>query len=324
VKAKIEMKVTEHIKQANGKPLFSIEILPPLKGQDVNCTFKTLDPLVELKPAFIDVTYHRQEFIYKQKDNGLLKRYQVRKRPGTVAICAAIQNHYKIDAIPHLICGGFTKEDTEDALIDLNFLGIDNVLVLRGDPIKTEKTFVPEIGGHAYASELIEQVTALNNGNYLDDELQETNKMDFCIGVAGYPEKHFESANLAMDMYYLKKKVELGADYIVTQMFFDNQKYFDFVKKCREMDIHIPIIPGIKPLTTFNHLTTIPQNFYLDLPEALAMEVLKAKDKESIKEIGLEWCINQSKELLEFGVPGLHFYTMSNSINTQKVANAIF
>ncbi len=318
------MKVTEHIKQANGKPLFSIEILPPLKGQDVNCTFKTLDPLVELKPAFIDVTYHRQEFIYKQKDNGLLKRYQVRKRPGTVAICAAIQNHYKIDAIPHLICGGFTKEDTEDALIDLNFLGIDNVLVLRGDPIKTEKTFVPEIGGHAYASELIEQVTALNNGNYLDDELQETNKMDFCIGVAGYPEKHFESANLAMDMYYLKKKVELGADYIVTQMFFDNQKYFDFVKKCREMDIHIPIIPGIKPLTTFNHLTTIPQNFYLDLPEALAMEVLKAKDKESIKEIGLEWCINQSKELLEFGVPGLHFYTMSNSINTQKVANAIF
>ena len=318
------MKVTEHIKQANGKPLFSIEILPPLKGQDVNCTFKTLDPLVELKPAFIDVTYHRQEFIYKQKDNGLLKRYQVRKRPGTVAICAAIQNHYKIDAIPHLICGGFTKEDTEDALIDLNFLGIDNVLVLRGDPIKTEKTFVPEIGGHAYASELIEQVTALNNGNYLDDDLQETNKMDFCIGVAGYPEKHFESANLAMDMFYLKKKVELGADYIVTQMFFDNQKYFDFVKKCREMDIHIPIIPGIKPLTTFNHLTTIPQNFYLDLPEALAMEVLKAKDKESIKEIGLEWCINQSKELLEFGVPGLHFYTMSNSINTQKVANAIF
>lgn len=318
------MKVTEHIKQANGKPLFSIEILPPLKGQDVNCTFKTLDPLVELKPAFIDVTYHRQEFIYKQKDNGLLKRYQVRKRPGTVAICAAIQNHYKIDAIPHLICGGFTKEDTEDALIDLNFLGIDNVLVLRGDPIKTEKTFVPEIGGHAYASELIEQVTALNNGNYLDDDLQETNKMDFCIGVAGYPEKHFESANLAMDMFYLKKKVELGADYIVTQMFFDNQKYFDFVKKCREMDIHIPIIPGIKPLTTFNHLTTIPQNFYLDLPETLAMEVLKAKDKESIKEIGLEWCINQSKELLEFGVPGLHFYTMSNSINTQKVANAIF
>lgn len=318
------MKVTEHIKRANGKPLFSVEILPPLKGQNVSCTFKTLDPLVEMKPAFIDVTYHREEFIYKQKENGLLKRYQVRKRPGTVAICAAIQNHYKIDAIPHLICGGFTKEDTEDALIDLNFLGIDNVLVLRGDPIKTEKTFAAEPGGHSYASELIEQINELNHGNYLDDELQETQNMDFCIGIAGYPEKHFESPNLAMDMYYLKKKVELGADYIVTQMFFDNQKYFDFVNKCREMDINIPIIPGIKPLTTFGQLTSIPKNFYIDLPESLAMEVLKAKDKEAIKEIGLDWCINQCKELLEFGVPGLHFYTMSNSSNTQKVANALF
>ncbi len=241
------MKVTEHIERANGKPLFSVEILPPLKGQDVNATFKTLDPLVELNPAFIDVTYHRQEYIYKQKENGLLKRYQVRKRPGTVAICAAIQNHYKVDAIPHLICGGFTKEDTEDALIDLNFLGIDNLLVLRGDPIKTEKSFVPEVGGHAHASELIEQITALNTGNYLDEDIQESHSMDFCIGIAGYPEKHFESPNLGMDLYYLKKKVELGADYIVTQMFFDNQKYFDFVNKCREMDINMRIIPGIKP-----------------------------------------------------------------------------
>ena len=318
------MKVTEHIHRANGKPLFSVEILPPLKGQDVNATFKTLDPLIELNPAFIDVTYHRQEYIYKQKENGLLKRYQVRKRPGTVAICAAIQNHYKIDAIPHLICGGFSKEDTEDALIDLNFLGIDNVLALRGDPIKTEKNFIPEAGGNAYASELIEQVTSLNNGKYLDDELQESQKMDFCIGVAGYPEKHFESPNLGMDMHYLKEKVDLGADYIVTQMFFDNQKYFEFVRKCREMKIYVPIIPGIKPLSTLSQLKSIPQSFYIDLPESLAMEVLKAKDKESIKEIGIEWCINQCQELIEFGVPGLHFYTMSNSINTQRVANAIF
>lgn len=318
------MKITDHIKRANGKPLFSIEILPPLKGQNVTCTFKTLDPLVELNPSFIDVTYHRQEFIYKQKENGLLKRYQVRKRPGTVAICAAIQNHYKIDAVPHLICGGFTKEDTEDALIDLNFLGIDNILALRGDPIKSEKNFVPEKGGNAFASELIEQVTALNNGKYLDDEIQESNQTNFCIGIAGYPEKHFESPNLGIDMHYLKKKVELGADYIITQMFFDNQKYFDFVKKCREMDINIPIIPGIKPLTTINHLKTIPQNFYIDLPENLAMEVLKAKDKEAVKDIGLEWSINQCKELLNFGVPGLHFYTMSNSINTERVAKAIF
>ena len=318
------MKITEHIKRANGNPLFSVEILPPLKGQDINCTFKTLDPLVELKPAFIDVTYHRQEFIYKQKDNGLLKRHQVRKRPGTVAICAAIQNHYKIDAVPHLICGGFTKEDTEDALIDLNFLGIDNVLALRGDAIKSEKTFVPEIGGNKYASELIEQITDLNHGKYLDDELQESHPMDFCIGIAGYPEKHFESPNLGIDLHYLKQKVELGADYIVTQMFFDNQKYFDFVKRCREMDINIPIIPGIKPLTTINHLTSIPQNFYIDLPENLALEVLKAKDKDAIKEIGIQWCINQCKELIKFGVPSLHFYTMSNSANTKRVAEAIF
>jgi len=318
------MKVTEHIKRANGKTLFSIEILPPLKGQDVNCTFKTLDPLVELKPAFIDVTYHREEFIYKEREKGLLKRYQVRKRPGTVAICAAIQNHYKIDAIPHLICGGFTKEDTEDALIDFNFLGIDNVLALRGDPIKSEKTFVPKIDGHAYASELIEQVSGLNKGKYLDEELQEPHKMDFCIGVAGYPEKHFESPNLAMDMHYLKKKVELGAEYIVTQMFFDNQKYFDFVKKCREMDINVPIIPGIKPLTTLNQLTSIPQHFYIDSPEDLSNEVMKAKTKEAIKEVGMEWCINQCKELIDFGIPSLHFYTMSNSANTKRIAEAVF
>lgn len=318
------MKVTEHIARANGKPLFSVEILPPLKGQDVNCTFKTLDPLVELNPAFIDVTYHRQEFIYKQKNNGLLKRYQVRKRPGTVAICAAIQNHYKIDAIPHLICGGFTKEDTEDALIDLNFLGIDNVLVLRGDPIKTEKSFVPEVGGHAYASELIEQLTALNKGKYLDDEIQETHAMDFCIGVAGYPEKHFESPNLAMDMYYLKKKVELGAEYIVTQMFFDNQKYYDFVEKCRTSGINVPIIPGLKPITTKSQLSMIPHRFKVDLPNELVIAIAKAKDNKEVKEIGINWCIQQSKDLMKNGAPVLHYYSMGKSEVVKRIASEVF
>lgn len=318
------MKIIDHINNANGKTLFSLEILPPVKGQDVNSTFKTLDPLVELKPAFIDVTYHRQEYIYKQKDNGLLKKYSVRKRPGTVAICSAIQNHYKIDAVPHLICGGFTKEDTEDALIDLNFLGIDNVLVLRGDPIKTEKSFVAEPGGHAYASELIKQVKGMNNGVYLDDDLQETQSTDFCIGVAGYPEKHFEAANLSLDMHYLKKKVDLGAEYIVTQMFFDNQKYFDFVKKCRDIGITVPIIPGIKPLTTGSQLTTIPKNFYIDLPEALVQEILKAKDAAEVKQIGIEWCVAQCKELIKNNVPVLHFYTMSNSSNTKFIAEQLF
>lgn len=318
------MKVTEHIEKANGKPLFSVEILPPLKGRDVQCTFATLDPLVEIKPAFIDVTYHRQEFVYKQQGDGLLKRHQVRKRPGTVAICAAIQNHYKIDAIPHLICGGFTKEDTEDALIDLSFLGIDNVLVLRGDPIKSEKKFVPEIGGHTHASELVRQVQSMNKGVYLDDELQETHATDFCVGVAAYPEKHFESPNLSMDLHYLKNKVDLGADYIVTQMFFDNEKYFEFVRKCREMEINVPIIPGVKPLTSLNQLTTIPQNFYIDLPETLSIEVMRAKNKEQVNEIGREWCIAQCKELIDFGVAGLHFYTMSNSENTLSIARALF
>ncbi|UYW01367.1 methylenetetrahydrofolate reductase [NAD(P)H] [Flavobacterium agricola] len=318
------MKITEHIEQAKGKTLFSLEILPPVKGQDINCTFKTLDPLVELKPAFIDVTYHRQEYIYKQKENGLLKKYSVRKRPGTVAICSAIQNHYKIDAVPHLICGGFTKEDTEDALIDLNFLGIDNVLVLRGDPIKTEKTFVPEPGGHAFANELVQQVVGLNHGKYLDDELQETHATDFCIGVAGYPEKHFESANLSLDMHYLKQKVDLGANYIVTQMFYDNQKYFDFVTKCRENGIQVPIIPGIKPLTAVGQLSSIPKNFYIDLPEALVQELLKADCSSTISQIGLEWSVNQCKELIKFGVPALHFYTMSNSKHTKFIAQQLF
>lgn len=318
------MKITEHIKQAHGKTLFSLEILPPIKGQDIKSTFKTLDPLVELKPSFIDVTYHRQEYVYKQKENGLLKKYSVRKRPGTVAICSAIQNHYKIDAVPHLICGGFTSEDTEDALIDLNFLGIDNVLVLRGDPIKTENSFVPELGGHAYASELVKQVKKMNNGGYLDDELQDSQATNFCIGVAGYPEKHFESANLALDMHYLKQKVDLGAEYIVTQMFFDNQKYFDFVAKCRAIGIQVPIIPGIKPITSISQLANIPKNFYIDLPEDLVKELLKTKDTTAIKQIGLEWSVKQCKDLMTYGVPVLHFYTMSNSANTKYIAEQIF
>lgn len=318
------MKITEHIRRAEDKTLFSLEILPPMKGKDIHSTFKTLDPLIELNPAFIDVTYHRQEYIYEPRENGLLKRYSVRKRPGTVAICAAIQNHYKVDAVPHLICGGFTKEDTEDALIDLNFLGIDNVLALRGDAMSSEKRYETTPGGHAYASELIEQINGLNSGKYLDQNLQEPQQMDFCIGVAGYPEKHFESPNLAVDLHYLKKKVDLGAEYIITQLFFDNQKYINFVEKCRSIGITVPIIPGIKPFTSSGQLKSIPQNFYIDLPEELAMEVLAAKSKEAVREIGIEWCIEQCKELKSFGVPGLHFYTMSNPEHTKRIAKAVF
>ncbi|MFV0305837.1 MAG: methylenetetrahydrofolate reductase [NAD(P)H] [Moheibacter sp.] len=309
------MKVTEHIQNAiqSKKPTFSVEILPPVKGRNIQNIFDTLDPLVELNPSFIDVTYHREEYVFKKHPNGLLERKSVRKRPGTVAICAAIQNHYKIDAIPHIICGGFDREDTENALIELNFLGIDNLLVLRGDPVKTETTFVAEVNGHKYASELLEQIVNLNEGKYLDDELQNSSQTDFCIGVAGYPEKHFEAPNLNTDLNYLKKKVELGADYIVTQMFFDNQKFFQFVDKCQAIGIDVPIIPGIKPITTQSQLVSIPKTFHVDLPDELTDELLKAKDNATVKQIGTEWTTKQCKELIENGIPLLHFYTMSKS-----------
>ncbi len=318
------MKITEHIERAE-KTLFSFEILPPLKGQSIQSLFNGIEPLMEFKPAFIDVTYHREEYIYKNMGNGLLRKQAVRKRPGTVGICSAIMNRYHVDAVPHIICGGFTTEETEDALIDLNFLGVENVLALRGDAIKSEPTFIPEPGGHHYSTDLIGQLIDMNHGKYLDDSLQHPAPTDFCIGVAAYPEKHFEAPNLTEDLKYLKKKIDLGADYIVTQMFFDNQKFFDFVKTCREMDINVPIIPGLKPLVSAKQLTVLPRIFHIDLPEDLVSEVEKhADDKEAVRQIGVEWCLQQSKELIEFGVPSLHYYSMSRSTSVQKIAAEIF
>ncbi len=316
-------KVTEHIKEAK-QPLFSFEILPPLKGQSIHQLFEAIEPLMEFKPTFIDVTYHREEYVYKKRENGLLERTTTRKRPGTVGICAAVMNRFKVDAVPHLICGGFSKEETEDALIDLDFLGIDNVLVLRGDPIKSEGKFVPEPDGHHYASDLMEQVVRLNRGCYLDEELDEASPTDFCIGVAGYPEKHFEAPNFEKDLHYLKQKVDNGAEYIVTQMFFDNQKFFSFVKKCREMGIDVPIIPGLKPITTKKHLTILPSIFHIDLPKDLVSAVEKCKDNKQVKEVGIEWGIQQSKELIKFGVPCLHYYSMSRSTAVKNIAAALF
>lgn len=318
------MKVTEHLKNANGKTLFTIEVLPPLKGQNIRSLFDHLDPLMEFKPPFVDVTYHREEYVYKKKENGLLEKRSVRKRPGTVGICAAIQNHYKVDTVPHIICGGFSKEETENALIDLHFLGIDNVLVLQGDAIKNEGRFVPEPDGHRYASELLQQVVDMNNGIYLDDELENPTPTDFCIGVAGYPEKHFAAPNLKTDMKYLKLKVDLGADYIVTQMFFDNRRYFDFVNRCREMGISVPIIPGIKPITAKSQVNILPTTFHIDIPEALADEIEKCKDNEAARQIGIEWAIEQSRELIKAGVPTLHFYSMGKSDPIYKIAKALF
>ena len=315
------MKVTEHIKNAK-KTLFSFEILPPLKGISIQSIYTSLDPLMEFNPSFVDVTYHREEFVYKKRPDGFLERRSVRKRPGTVGICAAIMNKYQVDTVPHIICGGFSKEETENALIDLDFLGIDNVLVLRGDPIKSETYFSAEQDGHKYASELLGQVHEMNNGIYLDEELKSSAPTNFCIGVAGYPEKHFEAPNMRSDIHFLKKKVEAGADYIVTQMFFDNQQYFDFVNLCRENDITIPIIPGIKPMSTKKQLTLLPQRFHLNVPNPLVDQVLKCKTNEAIRQVGVEWAIQQTKELIEFGAPCIHFYTMGKSDNVQKIVGS--
>lgn len=318
------MKVTQHIEKANGKALFSFEILPPLKGQNIQCIFDNIEPLMEFKPPFIDVTYHREEYEFKELPNGLLEKKIVKKRPGTVGICSAIQNKYQVDAIPHILCGGFTKEDTENFLIDMDFLGIDNVVALRGDAVKSEIYFKPEKEGHSYASELVTQINNLNNGIYLDADLQNTNKTNFCIGVAGYPEKHMEAPSLDSDIYFLKQKIKNGADYIITQMFFDNKKFFEFVDKCRAAGITVPIIPGLKPISTKKQLNLIPHRFKVDLPDDLIMEVVKAKDNEVVSQIGIEWCIAQSKELAKAGIPVLHYYSMGKSENIRQIASQVF
>ncbi|HEU5289277.1 MAG TPA: methylenetetrahydrofolate reductase [NAD(P)H] [Cyclobacteriaceae bacterium] len=318
------MKVTDHLKKANGKTLFTIEVLPPLKGDNIRSLFDHMDPLMEFKPPFVDVTYHREEFVYKKRENGLLEKKSTRKRPGTVALCAAIQNHYKVDTVPHIICGGFTKDETENALIDLHFLGIENILVLQGDGIKGEGRFVPDPEGHKFASELLVQVADLNNGKYLDEDLLNSTPTNFCIGVAGYPEKHFAAPNLKTDLKYLKQKVDAGADYIVTQMFFDNKKYFDFVDRCREAGITVPIIPGIKPITTKTQSSVLPTIFYIDIPEELGDEVEKCKNNAEVKELGIEWAVKQSKELMKAGVPTLHFYSMGKSDPIYRIAKELF
>ena len=318
------MKVTDHEKNAKGRTQFTFEILPPLKGQNIQSIYDAIDPLMEFKPPFIDVTYHREEFNYVERENGLLEKTVIRKRPGTVGICAAIQNRYYVDAIPHILCGGFSQEDTENFLIDLDFLGIDNVVALRGDAVKSETYFKPSKGGHTYAKDLVEQIKSLNQGQYLNQEILNSTSTDFCIGVAGYPEKHAEAPSLDSDIHFLNEKIKAGSDYIITQMFFDNQKFFDFELKCREAGINVPVIPGLKPLATLKQLNIIPHRFHVDLPQDLINAVVKARDNEAISQIGVEWCIQQSKELKEHGVPFLHYYTMGKSKNIRKIAEAIF
>jgi len=303
------MKVIDHINQAKDT-LVSFEVLPPLKGKGIEALYRHLDPLMEFKPSFINVTYHRSEHVFKKRTDGSFEKVIIRKRPGTESICAAIMNKYNVDTVPHLICGGFSVNETEDALINLRYLGIDNVLVLRGDAAKNETAFEPEPGGHKYASDLLQQVVNLNAGIYLEDDLKGTQKTEFCIGVAGYPEKHFEAPNMETDLRYLKQKIDAGADYIVTQMFFDNAKYYAFVKACREAGINVPIIPGLKPVYSKKQLTVLPKTFHIDLPTDLSNEILKCKTDEDVEKVGQEWLLTQSRDLKKNGVPVLHYYTL--------------
>ena len=316
------MRVVEII-QKSGKTVFSFELLPPLKGQKADKLYRTIDELIEYNPQYINITTHRDEIEFRELPGGLMQKRVVRKRPGTVAIAAAIQNAYNIPVVPHVVCGGFTREETENMLLDLNFLGIENVLALRGDGLKSEGSFTPEPTGNSHAKELVEQIANLKQGKYLDPEIKNTAELDFCVGVAGYPEKHFEAPNLDIDLLNLKEKVDAGADYVVTQMFFDNQKYYDFVDRCRAIGITVPIIPGIKPLALMNQITILPKLFRIDIPEDFAREVRKCKNNDDARAVGTEWAITQARDLIAHKVPCLHIYTYGISDNTRQIAKAV-
>ena len=317
------MKVTEHIEQAKGKTLFSFELIPPVKGKSIQELYDNIDPLMEFKPPFIDVTTSREEYVYIDK-GGLLEKKVTRMRPGTVGICSSIQHKYHVDTVPHLLCGGFTKEETEYVLVDCHYLGIDNVMALRGDSMKEERYFVPTEGGHCYAKELVEQIRNLSHGQYLHETIDSDDNADFCIGVAGYPEKHLEAPSLQTDLKRLKEKVDAGADYVVTQMFFDNQKYFEFVEAAKNLGINVPIIPGIKPVAVKRHLQLLPQVFRIDIPQDLINAVENCKSNREVREVGIEWAIQQSKELKAAGVPVLHYYSMGKSDNIKAIAKEVF
>ncbi|MCF8227067.1 MAG: methylenetetrahydrofolate reductase [Bacteroidales bacterium] len=317
------MKVIDQLKNTD-RTLFSFELLPPRKGNALESIYKSIDPLIEFDPLNINITYHQQESVYKKMPDGSIERKIINKRPGTVAIAAAIMNKYNVTVVPHVICGGFTREETEDLLIDLHFLGLHNLLVLRGDPPPGVRDFIPVTGGHAHTNELVEQIMNLNNGIYLESDLKNHTPTSFSIGVAGYPEKHFESPNIDEDIYWLKKKIEAGADYIVTQMFFDNKKFFEFRDRCRKEGIDVPIVAGIKPVNTIKDLELLPRVFNIDIPADLYKEARKCSDNAAVKELGVEWTIEQSRELKSQGVPAIHYYTIGISDNIKKIAKGVF
>jgi len=317
------LKVNEAIEKAD-KTLFSFELLPPLKGQNIEHIQNAIDPLMVFNPAFVNVTYHQEEFHFKELGNGLLEKKTIRKRPGTVGITAAIMYRYHLNVVPHIICGGFNQEETENALIDLHFLGVKNLLVVRGDAQPSEKYFRAEPGGHSHSIDLVRQIKDLNKGKYIEEDLLNATPTNFSVGVAGYPEKHIEAPNLESDLKFLKMKIDAGAEFVVTQMFYDNKKYFDFVDRCRAIGITVPIIPGLKPISTLNHLNILPQTFNIDLPQDLVKEAQKCTENKQIRQLGIEWAIAQSHELMAKGAPVLHFYTMGNSDNIKKIAEAVF
>ena len=317
------MKVIDIINNSD-KTVFSFELLPPLKGNDTGSIYRTIESLVDFDPKYINITTHRDEMVFKELNDGSIEKRTVRKRPGTVAIAAAIQHKYGIPVVPHILCGGFSKSETEHVLIDLNFMGVNNVLALRGDGLKSENVFRPDPNGHSNANELVEQIVNLREGKYMEPDLKNSTPLDFCVGVAGYPEKHFEAPNFDTDMKHLKQKIDAGADYIVTQMFFDNQVYYNFVDKCRAAGINVPIIPGIKPINLKDQLTVLPKIFAIDLPSELATELAKCKNNDDAKIVGTEWAIYQSKDLVAHKVPSLHIYTYGVSDNTRKIVEAVF
>ena len=317
------MKVKE-ILAASDRTLISFELLPPLKGGDIGKVYNAIEPLMEFSPSFINLTYHRDEEVIRQRPDGTLERITVTKRPGTVALAAAIMKRYDVEVVPHLVCGGLDRHTIENILIDLNFLDIDNVMALRGDPAPGERFFTPTRGGHAYCSDLVRQISDMNRGVYLDELQQNPIPTHFCIGVAGYPEKHYESPNLSQDIRNLKRKVDAGADYIVTQLFYDNARFFDFVERCRAEGITVPIIPGLKPVSSLKHLEMLPRTFHIDMPETLTEELSRCRTDEQAKEVGIEWSVGQAKELKAAGVPAIHFYTMSRSGNICEILKRVF
>jgi methylenetetrahydrofolate reductase (NADPH) len=317
------MTVIEKINTAKG-PLFTFELLPPLKGHSIERTYLAIDRLIEFQPAYINFTSHRNETMFRERPDGLLEKRVVRLRPGTIALAAAVKYKYNIPVVPHILCGGFTKEETENVLIEMKFLGIDDVLALRGDPQKGSRTFIPEKNGHTFTYQLVEQIADMNRGKYLEDTLENAEPANFCIGVAGYPEKHFESPNRQVDIENMKRKVDAGASYIVTQMFFDNNRFCRFREECKKAGIAVPVIPGIKPISALNDIKLLPQTFHIDLPNDLFSAVQKCKTDSEAREVGIEWAATQSKELIKLGVPGIHYYTLGRSDNIARIVKAAF